>query len=143
MNVAKASAGRRLGLDAAGTSPYVAGVCNIGPAEITRRRRFGHLGLAVTVVLLAALVAVHVPPLVRFVVALPAAGSGSGYLQAVLHFCAGFGSRGVFNFGDVGTVVEVEDPTARARDRARSTQIGLMSLAAGIVVGIVAVLLPL
>lgn len=128
---------------AGGGSPYQPGVCNIGPAEIARRRRGGHVSLAVTVAVLAGLVALHIPPLARLIVALPAAGAASGYLQAQLHFCAGFGSRGVFNFGQLGHVFEVSDPAARAMDRARSMQIGLASVAIGVAVGVLAVLLPL
>ena len=101
---------------------YSPGVCNIGPAEIARRRMAGHLGLLASVVVLV---------------------SASGYLQAWFHFCAGFGSRGVYNFGPVGTVQEVVDPAARARDRARSMQIGVGSIAIGAAVAIVAALLPI
>jgi hypothetical protein len=121
---------------------YVPGVCNIGPAEIRRRRRFGHLGLGVSVLLLAGLVAVGAPHLARLVVIVPAAGAASGYLQARLHFCAAFGSEGVYNFGPLGTTVRVEDAGARARDRRRSIQIGLLSLAIGLAVGLIAVALP-
>lgn len=60
-----------------------------------------------------------------------------------MHFCAGFGSRGVFNFGPIGETTEVVDPDAQARDRAKSRQIGLASLGIGIAVGVAAVLLPL
>jgi hypothetical protein len=126
-----------------GGSPYQPGICNIGPAEIARRRRAGHFSLAVGVVVLVGLVAFHAPPLARLIVALPAAGAASGYLQAVLHFCAGFGSRGVFNFGELGHVFEVADPAARARDGARSLQIGLASVAIGVAVGALAVILPI
>jgi len=121
---------------------YQPGVCNIGPEEIARRRRAGHVGLLVTLAVLAVLVAVHAPPLARLIAILPAAGSASGYLQAWLKFCAGFGSRGIFNFGRLGETTAVDDADARARDRRRSRQIGLASLGIGIVVGIVAVLLP-
>jgi hypothetical protein len=123
-------------------SAYRAGVCNIGPAEIARRRRAGHAGLLVAVALLGVLLLVDVPPIVRLLVALPAAGAASGYLQAWLKFCAGFGSRGIFNFGQVGSTEEVDDQDDRARDRARSRQIGLASLAIGVAVGIIATLLP-
>ncbi len=123
-------------------SQYVPGVCNIGPAEIARRRMFGHLGALVSVVVLAALIVSGAPHWTRLVLLLPAGGSASGYLQAWFHFCAGFGSRGVFNFGPLGIVQSVVDPQARARDRARSTQIGLMSLAVGVIVAVLAVLLP-
>jgi len=121
---------------------YRPGVCNIGPAEIARRRRSGHLGVIAAVLLFAVLVALGVPPIVRLLVALPATIAASGYLQARYRFCAGFGSLGVFNFGDVGTTERVADPAARALDRRRANQIGLASLAIGVAVGIVAVLLP-
>jgi hypothetical protein len=122
---------------------YSPGVCNIGPAEIARRRMAGHLGLLASVVVLAALVAVGAPHWTRLVLVLTAGVSASGYLQAWFHFCAGFGSRGVYNFGPVGTVQEVVDPAARARDRARSMQIGVGSIAIGAAVAIVAALLPI
>ena len=122
---------------------YQPGICNIGPAEIARRRRAGHVGLIAAVTLLAVLVAIGAPPLARLLVALPAAAAASGYLQAWLKFCAGFGSRGIFNFGPVGQTEQAPEGDARARDRARSRQIGLASLAIGVAVGLVAMILPL
>ena len=122
---------------------YRPGVCNIGPEEIARRRRAGHAGLVASVALLAVLVALDAPPLLRLTVALPAAAAASGYLQARLKFCAGFGSRGVFNFGPLGRTDAVADADSRARDRTRANQIGLASLAIGVVVGVAAVILPL
>ncbi len=124
-------------------SDYRPGACNIGPAEIARRRRAGHVGLIATLVVLAALVVTGAPPLARLIVGLPAAAAASGYLQAALRFCAGFGSRGVFNFGPLGETQSVEDAEARRRDRGRSIQIGLGSLAIGVVVGVLAAVLPL
>jgi hypothetical protein len=122
---------------------YRPGACNIGPAEIARRRRAGHVGLVATVVTLGVLAAIDAPPAARLIVALPAAVAASGYLQARLHFCAGFGSRGVFNFGPLGQVEEVANRDARARDRSKASQIGLASLAVGVTVGVLAALLPL
>jgi hypothetical protein len=124
-------------------SDYRPGVCNIGPAEIARRRRAGHIGLAVTAIVLAILLLAHVPPLARLILILPAGAAASGYLQALLKFCAGFGSRGIFNFGQLGETEQVVDPEALRRDTARARQIGLASLAIGIVVGVVAAALPL
>src|SRR6476659_232900 len=92
---------------------YQPGVCNIGPAEIARRRRSGHVGAIASVVLLAVLMAFDVPPLARLLVALPAAIAASGYLQAHFHFGAGFGARGVFNFGPLGSTDTVVDPQSR------------------------------
>ncbi len=121
---------------------YRPGSCNIGAAEIARRHRAGHVGLGAAIVLLAGLVAIDAPPMARLLVALPAAGAASGYLQARLRFCAGFGSRGVYNFGELGQAQRVADGDARGRDRARAMQIGLASLAIGAAAGIAAALLP-
>jgi hypothetical protein len=122
---------------------YQPGVCNIGPAEIARRRRTGHVGLLAAIALFAILVAIGAPPLARLLVAIPAILSASGYLQAYLKFCAGFGAAGVYNFDAVGTTAKVADAASRAADRAKATRIGLASFAIGAVVGVVAVLLPI
>jgi ferric-dicitrate binding protein FerR (iron transport regulator) len=126
----------------AGIDGYQPGVCNIGPAEIARRRRSGHVALVATFALLALLIAIGAPPLARLLLILPAAAAASGYLQARLRFCAGFGSRGVFNFGELGPMHEVADAADKARDRARARQIGFAALVIGAVVAVIAVLLP-
>ena len=121
---------------------YQPGVCNIGPQEIARRRRVGHIGVVATVILFAILLRADAPPMLRLLLALPAIGAASGYLQAWLRFCAGFGAKGIFNLGPVGPVEAVPDAAARAADRVRAWQIGLASLAIGVGVAVVAVVLP-
>ena len=64
----------------ADTDEYRPGVCNIGPAEIARRRRAGHVGLAVTLAALAVMLAVGAPPALRLLIAIPAALAAVGYL---------------------------------------------------------------
>ena len=64
--------------------------------------------------------------------------AASGYIQARLKFCAGFGSRGVFNFGEVGPMERVAGEADRARDRARTSQIGAASIAIGLAAGVIA-----
>ena len=123
-------------------SEYQPGVCNIGPAEIRRRRRVGHIGLAATLGLLAVLLLLDAPPLLRLLVALPAAVSASGYLQAALKFCAGFGQLGVYNFDAAGEQTTVVEDADRAADRRRARQISFTSFAIGIAVAIAAFLLP-
>jgi hypothetical protein len=101
------------------------------------------VGIIASIALFAILVAIGAPPITRLLIALPAAVAASGYLQAYFKFCAGFASRGVFNFGDVGETHEVVDTAARRRDRSRAMQIFAGSLLIGVATGIVAVLLPL
>ena len=122
---------------------YRAGVCNIGPAEIARRRRAGHAGVVATLAVLAILVLLGAPPITRLVLVAPAMIAASGYLQARLRFCANYGWRGIFNVGAIGDGEAVADPSARAADQRRAVQIGLGSLGIGAVVAAVAVLLPI
>jgi hypothetical protein len=133
---------------AAGAAPtvtpgrYEPGVCNIGPAEIAKRRRAGIVGALMTLGLLIILVALDLPPVVRVVVFVPAAIAASGFIQADMKFCAGFAALGVFNFGGHGDRVEIVDAEARTRDRRRGRQITLASFAMGAAVALLAVLLP-
>ncbi len=121
---------------------YQPGVCNIGPDEITKRRRTGDFGVIATVVTFVVLVVLGVPPIARFLVALPAAVAASGYLQAYFKFCVAFGSAGVFNFGARGTTEHVVDADARARDRQRVLQLSLGIAAISVSIGLLAVLVP-
>jgi hypothetical protein len=120
---------------------YRAGACNIGPHEIARRRRSGHVGAIVTLALLAVLILLGVPPLWRLVIAIPAAGTAVTYLQAILRFCVAFGWAGVFNFGSLGSLSSVPDDAARREDRARALRMVAAGCAIGLAVGVLAVLL--
>jgi hypothetical protein len=122
---------------------YQPGVCNIGPAEIARRRRAGHTGLIATIAAFIVLIVIGAPDWTRFLVAIPAVGAAAGYLQAGLKFCAGFGAAGVFNFGRLGPTEQVQSMEDRRRDRARALQIGAASVVIGIAAGLIAVAIPI
>ena len=121
---------------------YIPGVCNIGPAEIRRRRTSGIGGAVVTAGVLAATVLTGGPKPLRLLAILPAAAAASGFIQAATHFCAGFGMRGVFNFGDTGGTDTIEQAEFRAEDQARAKRILAQSLAIGAGLGGAALLLP-
>jgi hypothetical protein len=123
---------------------YQAGTCNIGPAEIARRRWTGHVGLATTVVLLGVLLALDAPSWMRLTVFLPAAVSAAGYLQAHFRFCADYGWRGVFNVGERAghdRTTQVVDIAARRADRRRAMLISAGSGVIGLVVTLLALVL--
>jgi hypothetical protein len=123
---------------------YRAGACNIGPAEISARRRSGHLGVIATLGLLVLLVAVDAPTWTRLALFVPAAIGAAGYLQAAMRFCAAFGWAGVFNFSEhVRSTSSVVEAEARAADRRKAVQIGALSGLTGLVVALGAVALPL
>jgi hypothetical protein len=121
---------------------YVPGVCNIGPAEIKRRRQAGWFGLGATILLWGAFWIFRVPAPWRLSLFFPAMIAASGFLQAALHFCAGFGMRGWFNFGsEVGKTETVEQAEFRRKDRTKARLIGLYSALVGIAVAAAGLLL--
>jgi len=121
-------------------SEYVPGVCNIGSAEIARRRNAGWVGLAITLVALVVLVWIDANPWWRVLLFLPAMASASGFLQAHLRFCAGFSRAGIFNFGQLGETQTVTNEDSKAKDRRRGNQISLYAAMIGAIVAILAVL---
>jgi hypothetical protein len=128
-------------MEAGGANQYQPGVCNIGPEEIARRRRAGHVGAIMTLGLLAVLLLLHVSPWWRLLIAIPAAGTTVTYLQAILHFCVGFARLGVFNFGELGRMERVRDDAALHADRMKARRMIAAGCAIGLAVGVLAVLL--
>jgi hypothetical protein len=125
------------------TGQYQPGVCNIGPAEIRKRRAGGYLGLVLTVLLLAAFVIFHVPWPWRILIALPAGLGANGFLQAAFHFCVGFGTRGLFNMQEsLGHEESVASAEFRKADQKKAYQILGISAAISLAVIIIAILLP-
>lgn len=118
---------------------YVAGQCNIGGAEVTRRRTVGWIGLAATVLLLGVLFWAGVNPWWRLTAFVPAFLSASGFLQAHFRFCSGFARAGLFNFGPLGERQHVADEASRRKDLQRGNQINLYAAAIGAAVAIVSV----
>jgi hypothetical protein len=76
--------------------------CNIGPAEIARRRRLAALLTIVTAFVIAAVLAARVPTLGRLMVFPFASAVGVTWLQVFRKFCVHFGAFGLENFGDLG-----------------------------------------
>ena len=118
---------------------YVAGVCNIGPAETARRRRVGDRGALAAGLLLVWLQLTRAPRASRLLVFFPAAVSAAGYLQAARHFCAAYGWRGVLNFGALGAAEQVGDEAFRTEDRRQARRIAAESGAIGLGVAVLAV----
>lgn len=137
----RTSAGAYQPIPSGETGRYQPGVCNIGPQEIARRRRAGHLGVVVTLAVLAAILVLHAPPPWRLVIALPAAGTAVTYLQAIRRFCVAFGRMGVFNFGELGSLTHIRDDGALRADRAKAARMIAAGCAIGLGVGLLAVLL--
>ena len=121
---------------------YRAGACNIGPAEIARRRQAGILGIGVTVVLAIAMIAVGAPPLVRLAIAVPLAVGILGFLQARSRFCVAYGMGGLQNFGQLGSESKVAAASDRSADRRRAFTMAAGAGALAVAVAVLFALLP-
>ena len=117
---------------------YIPGVCNIGPAEIKKRKQAGWAGLIATILLWAAFIWFNVPSIWRLTLFFPAMMSATGFLQAYMHFCAYFGFASLFNFGDVGKTDSVSQAEFRAKDRRRAWQIIIYSVLIGLTISLTA-----
>lgn len=125
------------------TAVYQPGVCNIGPAEIRKRRASGWVGLAVAVGFLVLAFALGWAAPWRLLVALPVFLSAQGFLQAAFHFCVGFATRGLYNFGELGAEESVQDAEFRRKDQRKAALISLLAFAIAAVVALIAYVIPL
>lgn len=115
---------------------YIPGVCNIGPAEIARRKQSGWLGLSVTIALGALLAWLDTSSIWWLTLFFPATMSATGFLQASMHFCAHFGFSSLVNFGEVGKTDTVLQAESRAKDRRKAWQILISSILIGVAVAL-------
>lgn len=125
------------------TAVYQPGVCNIGPAEIRRRRTSGYVGLGLAVVFLVMAFALGWAAPWRLLVALPVFLSAQGFLQAAFRFCVGFASRGLFNFGELGSEETIHDKEFRRKDQRKALLITVLAFAIAAVVSVLAYLVPI
>ena len=122
---------------------YVAGVCNIGKEEQNLRMLSGWIGTGLTVAGGLAFVAFGVPAAWRLTLILPASLAATGFLQAGMHFCAGYGLKGVFNVAsEVGVTRTVEQAEFAAKDRAKAFQIFGLSVLIGAAAALAVFLIP-
>lgn len=122
---------------------YIPGVCNIGPAEIRRRRLVGYAGFGLTFAMIAVFYFYPIPDVLRLLVIIPALTGAMGFLQAWFHFCAKFGMSGVFNVSDDTVKTEsVDQAEWRAKDRQKALNILTLSLIIAWVFALWAYFLP-
>ena len=115
--------------------------CNIGAAEVERRRRMAIALTAAAIALAVALAALAVPHLARLVLWPVAAAAGVTWLQVTNRFCVAFGTAGLENFGPLGAEHRVADDQAAA-DRRRAQLLVLEGAVAGLLVTLAFVAVP-
>jgi hypothetical protein len=107
---------------------YQAGVCNIGGAEVARRRQVAILGGVLFLALALYSVIQNFSPFASLVLIAPASIFAIGFVQSRKRFCLAYGLMGTFNFQKLGSITKVEDKTALAADRKMAFQIIVESM---------------
>lgn len=107
---------------------YQAGVCNIGGAEVARRRQVAILGGVLFLALALYSIIQNFSPIASLVLLAPASVFAVGYVQSRKRFCFAYGLMGTFNFQKLGSITKVEDKAALAADRRMALQIVIQSL---------------
>jgi hypothetical protein len=115
--------------------------CNIGPAEIARRRLFAYLSTAAAIAVAIGLVW-FMEPLLRLLLWPVATGTAVAWLQVTRRFCVAFGAMGVENFGRLGAEAPV-DPRLRAADRRQALRTIAEAALIGLIPTLALVVLPI
>lgn len=118
------------------------GACNIGPAELARRRRAAILATGLTIVAAGVLLWSGVAPIVRLAIFPLAAAAAVTWLQVIRRFCVAFGVAGIRNFGALGSADIVLDRSARAADRGTALRMIAEGSLYGLIVTALVLLLP-
>jgi len=114
-------------------SKYIPGTCNIGKKEMINRRNAAIVEGILGVLLSAALMYFNTNKLWRLSVFPLMALFFIGIQQWYYKFCAAFGLKGVFNFGEqLGKVTSVEEKEMLKADRNKALKI----LITGVILGL-------
>lgn len=95
---------------------YVPGSCNIGAAEIQRRKRIGFIGLGIAFLIFLILEIIDAPKPYRFLIFPPVFYSLSGFIQARHRFCYIYGWRGVFSMSGRKQFHSIAEKAAHRKD---------------------------
>ena len=101
---------------------YRPGVCNIGPAEVERRRRSAIGATIMTGIVAVLILALGLPSTARLALLPFATATAITWLQVTRQFCVAFGAVGLRNFGALGSETTVSGsggPDGRSEDDAQ------------------------
>ena len=109
-------------------SEYVAGACNIGPAEIKRRRQGALIGALLFAFTTLLFVLTDAPTSTRFLVFIPALLFAVGMIQSRRKFCVAYGILGVFSFEKLGATRKITINQDLKADRKYAIKLLLQSV---------------
>ena len=120
---------------------YQAGVCNIGPAEIKRRRQGALIGAVLFAFTTLTFVITDASTLTRLITFIPALLFTVGIIQSKRKFCVAYGFLGVFSIEKLGATKKISINQDLKADRKYAVKLLLQSVAAAIVLTALVVLI--
>ena len=122
-------------------SEYISGACNIGPAEIKRRKQGAYLGGALYLIVSISLIASDASKSARLWVFLPAALFAVGYIQSKRKFCVAYGFLGIFNFEKLGKTTKIKVNQELKADRKYAIKLSVQALLLAIILTLLTILI--
>ena len=122
-------------------SEYISGACNIGPAEIKRRKQGAYLGGALYLIVSISLIASDASMSTRLWVFLPAALFAVGYIQSKRKFCVAYGFLGIFNFEKLGKTTKIIVNQELKADRKYAIKLSVQALLLAIILTLLTILI--
>ena len=109
-------------------SEYIAGACNIGPAEIKRRRQGALIGAILFAITTLLFVLTNAPTSTRLLVFIPALLFTVGIIQSRRKFCVAYGFLGVFSLEKLGATRKITINQDLKADRKYAIKLLLQSV---------------
>lgn len=120
---------------------YQAGVCNIGPAEIKRRRQGALIGAVLYAFTTLTFVITNASTSTRLITFVPALLFTVGIIQSKRKFCVAYGFLGVFSIEKLGATKKISINQDLKADRKYAVKLLLQSVATAIVLTAMVVLI--
>jgi ABC-type phosphate/phosphonate transport system permease subunit len=121
---------------------YIPGTCNIGPKEISIRKKASVLAAIFCIVFVILMLMLDTHKAWRLVLFFPAAAFGVTFQQWYYKFCVAFGMKGIFNFGDLGKSFTIEQKEDYAKDRMKALKMIVVGMLFGLICSIFFYLFP-
>jgi hypothetical protein len=114
-------------------SEYVSGACNIGPAEIKRRKQGAVIGGIAFFLTALLLISSDASTSARLIAFLPALLFTVGLIQSRRKFCVAYGFLGVFSLEKLGATTKISINQDLKTDRSYAIKLLLQSVLAAAV----------
>lgn len=122
-------------------SEYISGACNIGPAEIKRRKQGAVIGGIAFLLTALLLISTNTSTSARLIAFLPALLFTVGLIQSRRKFCVAYGFLGVFSLAKLGATTKISINQDLKADRSYAIKLLLQSvLAAAVLTALVALI---